>query len=215
VVVVMESAAELRAAEMPVHLKQGVWKVTVALDENGQVSLQNTGASTVLLHRVGASSAAAAKLLDAELQPDGAAMVYQALDGTSLNYQGVLLRPLGDDRSTYRLDVNIIQPATRQVYGTWGLNYSPSDSLQRGDLKIDLKSSTAQGWVNNDAVTVYEGAREVKHGDFEAQVIWQRLGDQIMTLGLCRCARFGRFSGGQVKPESIPDHAPVVLIPPP
>ncbi len=125
-----------------------------------------------------------------------------------------LLRPLGDP-SVYRLSLYVADLNTRQLFGAWGLDFSRPDRLQQGELNLDLKSRAAQGIVNGVEAPVDVGPQNVKHGDFESQVVWWRMAEQPINLALCHCARFSRQPGAQIEFKAVAKRAPLVIIPPP
>jgi hypothetical protein len=217
ITVVAELAAELRVDDARLPLERGVWLVTVSLSATDQIRIQNTSAASIYLHRIQAFDTpieAVMPKVTAELQSEGAAIVAQAVTGDVWQYTATLIRPRGDQSSIYRLGLHVIELATSQPFGTWGLNFAGPDQLQHGKLLFNPRNRTAQGFLDEVEVSVDVGPRTVKQGSFEAQVVWWRLDAEPVYFSLCHCVRFTRIQGGQVDIQAMAKRAPITIIPP-
>ena len=213
---VLTNTMEIHLAEAPVELSPGVWLADIALDGSDSVLLENTGIAPVLLHRIKALEVDTGdpdQSLELEQRPEGLAFVTQSSGETELEYEATLVRPVDDGSSVYRLGVHIFDPTTSRHFGVWGLDFSGPERLQRGILRIDLSTQTAQGVVGGVQVPVDLGPYEVESGDFETQLVWWRLSSPS-HLSLYPSAHFTRDTGGRVQLEEASEIPVTILAPP-
>jgi len=196
-----------------VVLDAGVWTVDLAVAGSTALELRNCGSTPVSIHSLQALAADTGSnndALEATKRPDGVAFVNQTLVGSELIYDVVLVPPEGSV-AVYRLGLHMIEQTHSEIFGVWALDFPPSESVDVGQLRIDLVDRTAQGYVNGEDVPVELGPFDAEIGMMEAQVVWWRLGTPSY-LSLHRATTFQHTASDVDSIELLAPIPPTLLI---